>query len=89
MGWVGSTVAKVLKFYRITPMHLEHGQIRFGCTEQLNLLVGVCLVGLGQSVDGLGWIGSQEMDPQTTLRHAVLSPPIPISTSADSVEFLR
>ena len=60
-------------------MHLKHGYIRFGCTKQLNLLVAFGWVGLGfvqifsvvmgwvglvQSADGLGWIGSQ-MDPWT------------------------
>jgi len=29
--------------------------------------VGLGWVGLGQSADGLGWIGSHEMDPWTTL----------------------
>jgi len=62
-------------------MHLKNGQIRFGCTKQLNLLVVVGWVGLGpnffprvagwvglgQSNDGLGWIGSHKMDPWTTL----------------------
>jgi len=47
-------------------MHLKHGYIRFGCTKQLNLLVAFGWVGLGQSADGLGRIGSQ-MDPWTTL----------------------
>ena len=62
-------------------MHLKHGYIRFGCTKQLNLLVAFGWVGLGfvqifsvvmgwvglvQSADGLGWIGSQ-MDPWTTV----------------------
>jgi len=28
-------------------------------------------VGLGQSADGLGWIGSHKMDPWTTLATAV------------------
>jgi len=31
------------------------------------LLVVVGWVGLGQSADGLGWIGSHKMDPWTTL----------------------
>jgi len=63
-------------------MHLKNGQIRFGCTQQLNLLVvvgwvglgpnfstcsGLGWVGLGQSNDGLGLIGSHKMDPWTTL----------------------
>jgi len=53
------------------------------------LLVGVCWVGLGQSVDGLGWIGSQEMDPQTTLRHAVLSPPKYVGRQRGISEIIR
>ena len=32
VGWVGSTMAKVLKFERIMLLHLKHGQIRLGCT---------------------------------------------------------
>jgi len=62
-------------------MNLKHGWIRFGCTKQLNLLVVVGWVGLGpnfstcsglgwvglsQSADGMGWIGSHKMDPWTT-----------------------
>jgi len=31
--------------------------------------VGLGWVGLGQSADGLGWIGSHKMDPRTTLSH--------------------
>jgi len=55
--------------------------MRVGCTRQLNLLVVLVWVGLGpifslvvgwvglcQSVDGLGWIGSHKVDPRTTLR---------------------
>jgi len=34
---------------------------------QLNLLVVLGWVGLDQSADGLGWIGSHKMDPWTTL----------------------
>jgi len=41
--------------------------MRFGCTKQLDLLVVLGWVGLGQSADGLGWIGSHKMDPRTTL----------------------
>jgi len=37
MGWVGSTISKVLKFDRITLVHSKHGCIRFGCTKQLNM----------------------------------------------------
>jgi len=78
LGCVGCTIAEVLKFERIMLMHLEHGQISFGCTKQLNLLVALCWVGLGlfplvvgwagldQSADGLGWIESHKMDPWTT-----------------------
>jgi len=62
VGWIGSTAAKVLKLERIMLLNLKHDETRFGCTKQLNLLVVVCWVGLGQSVDGLGWIGSDEMD---------------------------
>jgi len=42
--------------------YLKHAQTRFGCTKQLNLLVVLGLVGLGQSLsaDGLGWIGSHK-----------------------------
>ena len=68
-------------------MHLKHGEIRFGCSNsKLNLLVVLGLVGLGpylsicsglgrlgQSADGLGWIGSHKMDPWTTLRDVSLS----------------
>jgi len=45
-------------------MHLKRGYPRFGCIKQLNLLVvhGLGFVGLGQSADGLGWIGSHRMD---------------------------
>ena len=61
-------------------MHSKHGSIRFGWTKQWNLLVvlgrvefgpnvSTCdgLVGLGQSADGLGWTGSHNVDPWTTL----------------------
>ena len=62
-------------------MHLESGEIRFGCTRRQNLLavlgwVGLDpiffslvlgWVGLGQSADGLGWIGSHRMDRWTAL----------------------
>jgi len=34
---------------------------------QAPLLVVLGWVGLGQSADGLGWIGSHKMDPWTTL----------------------
>ena len=74
--------AKVLKFERIMLMHLKHGWIRFGCTKQLNLLVVLGWVGLdpnfstcsglGQSADGLGWIGSHKMDPWTVLWSSVI-----------------
>ena len=37
MGWVGSTISKVLKFDRITLVHLKHGCITFGCIKQLNM----------------------------------------------------
>jgi len=60
--------------------HFKHGEIGFGCTKQLCLLVvlgwvglgpnySTCngWVGLGQSADGLVWIGSHKMDPWTTL----------------------
>jgi len=56
VGLVGSTVAKVLKFERIMLMHLKHQAVK--C---------VTCSGLGQSVDGLGWIGSYKMDRWTTL----------------------
>ena len=36
-----------------------------GLVQIFPLVVG--LVGLGQSADGLGWIGSHKMDPWTTL----------------------
>ena len=42
-------------------------EIGFGCTKQLCLLVVLGWVGLGQSADGLVWIGSHEMEPWTTL----------------------
>jgi len=29
---------------------------------------------LGQSADGLGWIGSHKMDPWTTLTHPIATP---------------
>ena len=32
--------------------------------------VGFGWVGLGQSADGLGWIGSHKMDPWTTLAYS-------------------
>ena len=48
-------------------MHLKHGWIRFGCIKQLHLLVVLGWVGLGQSADVLGWIGSHKMGPRTTL----------------------
>ena len=48
-------------------MHLKHGWIRFGCMKQLHLLVVLGRVGLGQSADVLGWIGSHKMGPRTTL----------------------
>jgi len=58
-------------------MHLKHGQIRFGCIKHSNLLVVLGWVqilplvmgwvGLGQSADGLGRIGSHKMEPWTTL----------------------
>jgi len=41
--------------------------MRFRCTKQLNLFVVLGWVGLGQSADGLGSIGSHKMDPWTTL----------------------
>jgi len=56
---------------------LKHSARTFGCTKQLNLLVVldwvkifpllVSWVGLGQSADGLSWIGSHKMYPRTTL----------------------
>ena len=59
-------------------MNLNHGQIRFGCIKHSNLLVVsgwvqnfplvMGWVGLGQSADGLDWIGSYKMDPWTTLQ---------------------
>jgi len=48
--WVGSSIAKVLKFERIMLMHLIRGCIRFGCTKQLIKSVS-CI--------GLGWLGSK------------------------------
>jgi len=60
MRWVGSTIAKVLKFESIILMHLKHGQIRFGGTKQLNLLVVLGRVGWGpnfSTCSGLGWVG--------------------------------
>jgi len=36
-----------------------------GWVQFLSLVVG--WVGLGQSADGLGWVGSHKMDPWTTL----------------------
>ena len=39
VGWVGSTIAKVLKFEMTTLMHLKHGWIRFDFTKQLNLIL--------------------------------------------------
>jgi len=56
--------------------------MRFGCIKQLDLLVvlgrvelgpdfSTCSdlgrVGLSQSADGLGWIGSHKMDPWTLM----------------------
>jgi len=51
--------------------HLKHGEIRFGCTKKLNLLVVLGWVRLGPNFptcNGLGWIGSHKMNPWTTLQ---------------------
>ena len=59
LSGVGSTIAKVLKFERIMLMHLKRGQIRFGCTKQLNLLVASGWVGLDlnfSTCSGSGWV---------------------------------
>jgi len=48
---------------------LTHG---LGWVEIFPLVVG--WVGLGQSADGLGWIGSHEMDPWTTLSQSHTPP---------------
>ena len=70
IGWVDPWIGlgrvhcgKSVNISKDYVMHLKHGYIRFGCTKQLNLLVVVGRVGLGQSADGLGWIGSHKMDP--------------------------
>jgi len=33
----------------------------------MTVSIGLGLVGLGQSADALGWVGSHKMDPWTTL----------------------
>jgi len=38
-------------------MHLKHGQIRFGCIKQLNLLVVLGWVELGPNLSTCNWFG--------------------------------
>ena len=46
--------------------HFDQSYPCVGLTHRLGW-VGLDWVGLGQSDDGLGWIGSHKMDPWTTL----------------------
>ena len=43
--------------------------VSIGLGEILSLVVG--WVGLGQSADGFGWVGSHKMDPWTTLQQII------------------
>jgi len=64
--WVGPAIAKVLNICKDYVNALKNGQIRFGCTKQLNLLVVVGWVGLGPNFfhvlgwvsQMMGWVGS-------------------------------
>jgi len=70
LGWIGSTIAIVLKIWsansalsRLT----DNSCIELGRVGPNFFPLVVGWVGLSQSVDGLGWIGSHKMDPWTTL----------------------
>jgi len=44
-------------------------------------------VGLGQSVDGLGWVGSPKMDPRTTLRRCSVSEKVTVDLALQRLCF--
>ena len=64
VGWVGSTTAKVLK---ISKDYVNVFKARLDKIWLHQAVKFVSCIGLGQSDDGLGWIGTQRVDPGTTL----------------------
>jgi len=77
LGWVGYTTAKVPRIRKDYVSAFKAWLDKIWLHQAVKLLVRsgwirifplvVRWVGLGQSADGLGWIGSHKMDPWTTL----------------------